>query len=58
MLNFILYAVGRYAGFISYVAAFLAGLGLVLPIGFGLCSLALAVVLGSLSSWCAHYYAL
>lgn len=57
MINFILYAVGRYAGFVSHVAAFLAGLGLVLPISFGLCCLALAVILGSLSSWCSRHYA-
>lgn len=57
MINFILYVVGRYAGFVSHVAAFLAGLGLVLPISFGLCCLALAVILGSLSSWCARHYA-
>ena len=57
MINFILYAVGRYAGFVSHVAAFLVGLGLVLPICFGLCCLALAVILGSLSSWCARHYA-
>lgn len=55
MINFILFAVGRYAGFFSHVAAFLAGLGLVLPLSFGLCCLALAVILGSLSSWCCHY---
>lgn len=57
MINFILYAVGRYAGFVSHVAAFLAGVGLVLPISFGLCCLAFAVILGSLSSWCARHYA-
>ena len=57
MINFIFYAVGRYAGFVSHVAAFLAGVGLVLPISFGLCCLALAVILGSLSSWCARHYA-
>ena len=57
MINFILYAVGRYAGFVSHVAAFLAGIGFVLPISFGLCCLALAVILGSLSSWCARHYA-
>lgn len=56
MINFILYAVGRYAGFFSHVAAFLAGLGLVLPLSFGLCCLALAVILGSLSSWCSRHY--
>lgn len=57
MINFILYAVGRYAGFFSHVAAFLAGLGFVLPLSFGLCCLALAVILGSLSSWCSRHYA-
>lgn len=57
MINFILYAVGRYAGFFSHVSAFLAGLGLVLPFSFGLCCLALAVILGSLSSWCSRHYA-
>lgn len=57
MINFILYAVGRYAGFVSHFAAFLAGIGLVLPISFGLCCLALAIILGSLSSWCARHYA-
>ena len=57
MINFIFYAVGRYAGFASHVAAFLAGLGFVLPISFGLCCLALAVILGSLSSWCARHFA-
>lgn len=57
MINFILYAVGRYAGFFSHVAAFLAGLSLVLSLSFGLCCLALAVILGSLSSWCSRHYA-
>ena len=57
MINFILYAVGRYAGFFSHVAAFFAGLGLVLPLSFGLCCLALSVILGSLSSWCSRHYA-
>lgn len=56
MINFILYAVGRYAGFFSHVAAFLAGIGLVLPLSFGLCCLALAVILGSLSSWFSRHY--
>lgn len=57
MINFILYAVGRYAGFVSHIAAFLAGLSLVLPISFGVCCLALAVIFGSLSSWCSRHYA-
>ena len=56
MINPIMYAAGRYAGFLSHVAAFLAGLGLVLPLSFGLCCLALAVILDSLSSWCSRHY--
>ena len=57
MINFFLYAVGRYAGFVSHVSAFLAGLSFVLPISFGICCLAFAVIFGSLSSWCARHYA-
>ena len=57
MINFILYAVGRYAGFVSHVAAFLAGFSLVLSINLGICCLALAIIFGSLSSWCARHRA-
>ena len=52
MVNFLIFAVGRYASFFSHLAAFLAGLAMILPVVYALVPLAAAIVLGSLSAWC------
>lgn len=51
MVKFFLFAVSRYALFVSYVAVFLAGLSLWISLPFGIVCLASAVVLGSLSAF-------
>ena len=51
MVKFFLFAVSRYALFVSYVAVFLAGLSLWVSLPFGIVCLASAVVLGSLSAF-------
>lgn len=51
MVKFFLFAVSRYALFVSYVAVFLSGLSLWISLPWGIVCLAVAVVLGSLSAF-------
>lgn len=51
MIQFLLFAIGRYSSFFSYFAAFLAGLSLLVSLPWGVVLLSLAVLLGSLSSF-------
>ena len=51
MIHFLLFAVGRYAFFVSHLAAFLAGLSLCVSLPWGVVLLASAVLLGSLASY-------
>ena len=51
MVKFFLFALSRYALFVSYVAVFLAGLSLWVSLPWGIVCLAVAVVLGSLSAF-------
>lgn len=51
MVKFLLFAVSRYALFVSYVAVFLFGLSLWVSLPLGVFCLAVAVVLGSLSAF-------
>ena len=51
MFKFFLFAVSRYALFVSYVAVFLAGLSLWISLPWGIVCLSLSVVLGSLSAF-------
>lgn len=51
MVKFFLFAVSRYALFVSYVAVFLFGLSLWVSFPLGVFCLAVAVVLGSLSAF-------
>lgn len=51
MVKFFLFAVSRYALFVSYVAVFLAGLSLWISLPWGIVCLSLAVVLGSFSAF-------
>lgn len=51
MVKFFLFAVSRYALFVSYVAVFLAGLSLWISLPFGVVCLALSLLLGSLSAF-------
>lgn len=51
MVKFFLFALSRYALFVSYVAVFLVGLSLWVSLPFGIVCLAVAVVLGSLSAF-------
>lgn len=51
MIQFLLFAVGRYASFISHVASFLAGLSLLVSLPLGVVLLAVSVVLGSFSAF-------
>ena len=51
MVKFFLFAVSRYALFVSYVAVFLFGLSLCVSLPLGVFCLAVAVVLGSLSAF-------
>lgn len=51
MFKFFLFAVSRYALFVSYVAVFLAGLSLWISLPFGIVCLALSLLLGSLSAF-------
>ena len=51
MFKFFLFAVSRYALFVSYVAVFLFGLSLWVSLPLGIFFLAVAVVLGSLSAF-------
>lgn len=51
MIQFLLFAVGRYASFFSHLASFLAGLSLWVSFPWGVVLLASAVLLGSLSAY-------
>ena len=51
MIHFLLFAVGRYANFVSHLAAFLAGLSLLVSLPLGVVLLAVALLLGSLSAF-------
>ena len=51
MIDFLKFAVSRYSGFVSHLAAFLAGLSLLVSLPVGVVLLAVAVVFGSLSAW-------
>lgn len=51
MVKFFLFALSRYALFVSYVAVFLFGLSLWVSLPWGIVCLAVAVVLGSLSAF-------
>lgn len=51
MVKFFLFAVSRYALFVSYFAVFLFGLSLWVSLPWGVVCLAVAVVLGSLSAF-------
>lgn len=51
MIQFLLFAVGRYASFFSHLAAFLAGLSLLISLPLGIVLLAVALLLGSLSAF-------
>ena len=51
MINFLIFAVKRYARFCSYLAAFLAGLAFTLQGALFWCPLAASIVLGSLAAY-------
>lgn len=51
MIEFFKFAVSRYSGFVSHLAAFLAGLSLLVSFPVGVVLLAVAVVFGNLSAW-------
>lgn len=51
MINFIIFAVKRYARFCSYFAAFLAGFSFGLSSTLFWCGLAASIVLGSLAAY-------
>lgn len=51
MLNFLIFAVKRYARFCSYIAAFLAGLAFSLRGSLFWCPLAVSIVLGSFAAY-------
>lgn len=51
MINFLLFAVKRYARFCSYIAAFLAGLAFTVQGSLFWCPLAASIVLGSLAAY-------
>ena len=51
MVKFFLFAVSRYALFVSYFAVFLFGLSLWVSLPLGIFCLSVAVVLGSLSAF-------
>lgn len=56
MIQFLFFAVGRYAGFVSHLAAFLAGLSLVVSLPLGIVLLAVALLLGSLSAFFVNHF--
>lgn len=51
MLDFLKFVFARYSLFLSYVAAFLAGVAVVVPLRLMPIFLAIAIVLGSLSAY-------
>lgn len=56
MINFLIFAVKRYARFCSYIAAFLAGLAFTVQGSLFWCPLAASIVLGSLSAYVSRPY--
>lgn len=56
MINFLIFAVKRYARFCSYIAAFLAGLAFTVQGSLFWCPLAASIVLGSLSAYESRLY--
>ena len=51
MIEFLKFVVSRYSGFVSHLAAFLAGLSLLVSLPVGVVLLSVAVVFGNLSAW-------
>ena len=51
MIQFLFFAVGRYAGFVSHLAAFLAGLSLWVSLPLGVVLLSVSVLLGSFAAF-------
>ena len=51
MIQFLLFAIGRYSSFFSHLAAFLAGFSLLVSLPLGVVLLAVAVVFGNFSAW-------
>lgn len=51
MIDFVKFVVSRYSCFVSHLAAFFAGLSLLLSLPVGIVLLAVAVVFGNLASW-------
>lgn len=51
MIQFLLFAVGRYACFVSHLAAFLAGLSLWVSLPLGVVLLAVSVLFGSFAAF-------
>lgn len=51
MIKIFLYSISRYCNALSYVAAFLAGVAVVLPLVYMPIPLLAAIVLGSLGSY-------
>lgn len=51
MIEFFKFAVSRYSSFVSHLAAFLAGVSLLVSLPVGVVLLAVAVVFGNLSAW-------
>lgn len=51
MIEFLKFAVSRYSCFVSHLAAFLAGLSLLVSLPVGVVLLAVSVVFGNLSAW-------
>lgn len=51
MIEFFKFVVSRYSGFVSHLAAFCAGLSLLISLPLGIVLLALSVVFGNLAAW-------
>ena len=51
MIDFLKFAVSRYSGFVSHLAAFCAGISLLISLPAGIFLLALSVVFGNLAAW-------
>lgn len=56
LINFLIFAVKRYARFCSYIAAFLAGLAFTVQGSLFWCPLAVSIVLGSLAAYESRPY--
>lgn len=55
MIKFFLFVVARYATAFSYVAAFLLGVSVVLPIAYMAFPFLAAILLGSLAAFCKRF---